>query len=64
MNIYLSIPEPHIVFHDISAPQNRTKLVLYSKFTYVSQFSEEKNGLEICSFVPEIFNKQTFERFF
>ena len=51
-------------FPNISAPQNRTKLVLYSKFTYVSQFSEEKNGLEICSLVPEIFNKQTFERFF
>ena len=51
-------------FPNISAPQNRTKLVLYSKFIYVSQFSEEKNGLKICSLVPEILNKQTFERFF
>ena len=37
--------------------------VLYLKFTYGSQFSEEKNDLEICSLVPEILNKQTFERF-
>ena len=34
-------------FPNISAPQNRTKLVLYSIFTYGSQFSEEKNGVEI-----------------
>ena len=32
-------------------------MVLYSKFTYGSQLSEEKNGLEICPLVPEIFNK-------
>ena len=51
-------------FANISAPCNRTKLILYSKFTYGSQFSEEKNGVEIRSLVPEISNKQTFERFF
>ena len=32
-------------FVNISAPYNSTKLVLYLKFTYGSQFSEEKNGL-------------------
>ena len=32
-------------------------MVLYSEFTYGSQFSEEKNGLEIRLLVPEIFNK-------
>ena len=51
-------------FANISAPCNLTKLILYSKFTYGSQFSEEKNGVEIRSLVPEISNKQTFERFF
>ena len=44
-------------FVNISAPYNSTKLVLYLKFTYGSQFSEEKNGLEICLLVLEIFNK-------
>ena len=29
-------------------------MVLYSKFTYGSQFSEEKNGLEIRFLGPEI----------
>ena len=29
-------------------------MVLYSKFTYGSQFSEEKSGLEIRFLVPEI----------
>ena len=32
-------------------------MVLYSKFTYGSQFSEEKSGLEIRFLVPEILNK-------
>ena len=30
---------------------------LYSKFTYGSQFSEEKNGLEIRFLVPEILSR-------
>ena len=51
-------------FANISAPKISTKMVLYSKFTYGSQFSEEKNGLEICLLVLEIFNKQTFLPFF
>ena len=33
-------------------------------FLYVSQFSEEKIGLEICSLVLELLNKQTFLPFF
>ena len=32
-------------------------MVLYSKFTYGSQFSEENNGSEIRFLVPEILNK-------
>ena len=32
-------------------------MVLYSEFTYRSQFSEEKNGLEIRFLVPEILSK-------
>ena len=32
-------------------------MVLYPKFTYESQFSEEKNGLEIRLLVLEILNK-------
>ena len=51
-------------FANISAPKNSTKLALYSKFTYRSLFSEEKNGLEICLLVLEILNKQTFLSFF
>ena len=33
------------------------KMVLYLAFTYRSQFSEEKNGLEIRFLGPEISNK-------
>ena len=47
-------------FVNISAPYNSTKLVLYLKFTYGSQFSEEKNGLEICFLVLKILSEQTF----
>ena len=32
-------------------------MILYSDFTDGSQFSEEKNGLEICFLVDKIFNK-------
>ena len=39
------------------SPQYHTELVLCSKFSYGSQFSEEKNGLEISFLVPEILNK-------
>ena len=34
-------------FSNISAPSNRTELVLYSKFAHGSQFSGEKNDLKI-----------------
>ena len=34
-------------------------MILYSEFTDGSRFSEEKNGLEICFLVDEIFNKQS-----
>ena len=33
-------------------------MILYSEFTVGSQFSEEKNGLEIIFSVAEIVNKQ------
>ena len=36
---------------------------LYSKFTYGSQFSEEKNGLEIRFMVPEILSKYKRSKF-
>ena len=39
-------------------------MILYSKFSYGSQFSEEKNGLEIRSLVPEIFKKYKRSIFF
>ena len=38
------------------SPQYHTELVLYSKLSYGSQFSEEKNGVEICFLVPEKLN--------
>ena len=37
---------------------------MYSKFTYGSQFSEEKNGLEIRFLVPEILSKYKRSIFF
>ena len=39
-------------------------MVLYLQFTYGSQLSEEKNRLEICLLVPEIFNKYKRSIFF
>ena len=39
-------------------------MVLYSKFTYGSQFSEEKNGLEIRFLGPEILSKYKRSIFF
>ena len=39
-------------------------MVLYSKLLYGSQFSEEKNSLEICFLVPEILNKYKRSIFF
>ena len=44
-------------FLNISPPENGTEMILYSEFTDESQFSEEKNCLEICFSVAEIFNK-------
>ena len=41
MNMYLSTTTT-FCFVNFSAPENSTKLVLYSKFTYGSQFSEKK----------------------
>ena len=39
-------------------------MVLYSNFSHGSQFSEEKNGLEIRFLVPEIFKKYKRSIFF
>ena len=44
-------------FANFSAPFNRTKMVLYSKWPYGSQFSGEKNDLKIRSLVAEILSK-------
>ena len=44
-------------FAHFSAPFNRTKMVLYSKWPYGSQFSGEKNDLKIRSLVAEILSK-------
>ena len=44
-------------FSNISTPENGTEMILYSEFTDESQFSEEKNCLEICFFVSKISNK-------
>ena len=44
-------------FAHFSAPFNRTKMVLYSKCAYGSQFSGEKNDLKIRSLVAEILSK-------
>ena len=46
------------------SPQYHTELVLYSKLSYGSQFSEEKNGVEICFLVPKIINKYKSPIFF
>ena len=57
MNMNLSVPEPHFVFLNISAPFNRTEKVLYSKCSYGSQFSGEKNDLKIGYLVDYILCK-------
>ena len=44
-------------FAIISTPQNRTEMVLYSKFAYGSQFSGQENGLKIWYLVAEILSK-------
>ena len=44
-------------FAHFSAPFNRTKMVLYSKWPYGSQFSGEKKDLKIRSLVAEILSK-------
>ena len=44
-------------FANISAPKNRTKMVLYSKCAYGSQFLGEENNLRIRSLVAEILSK-------
>ena len=44
-------------FAHFSAPFNCTKMVLYSKWPYGSQFSGEKNDLKIRSLVAEILSK-------
>ena len=62
VNMYLSTTTT-FCFVNFSVHENSTKLVLYSKFTYESQFSE-KSSLEICLLVLEILNKQTFFPFF
>ena len=51
-------------FVNILAPENSTKLVLYSKFSYGSQFSEEKDDLEICFLIPEILTNPILAIFF
>ena len=49
--------KPLFCFANFSAPFNRTKMVLYSKWPYGSQFSGEKNDLKIRSLVAEILSK-------
>ena len=44
-------------FVHILAPFNRTKIVLYSKCTYGSQFPGEKSGLQIWYLITEILSK-------
>ena len=44
-------------FANFSAPFNRTKMVLYSKCVYGSQFSGEENDLKIRSLVAKILSK-------
>ena len=51
-------------FVNISAPEYRTEMVLYSKFAYGSQFSGEKNNLKIRYLVAEILIKQTCSFFY
>ena len=52
MNMNFSISEPGFVLYISQPPNIVQKMVLYSEYTYGSQFSEEKNGLEIRSLVP------------
>ena len=44
-------------FVNILVPLDRTERVLYSKFTYGSQFSGEKNDLKVGCLVAEKFAK-------
>ena len=44
-------------FVNISPPEYRTEMVLYSKFVYGSQFLGEKNDLKIRYLVAEILSK-------
>ena len=49
---------------NISAPLSRPEMVLYSEFTYVSQFLEEMNSFENCLTVHAISKKFQKVNFF
>ena len=56
-SIRLPLSQAPFCFVNISAPLNRREMVLYSKFAYGSQFSEEKNDLTILHLVAKILGK-------
>ena len=51
------LSETQFCLANISTPKSRTEMVLYSKFAYGSQFSGEKNYLEIRYWVADILSK-------
>ena len=64
MNMYLSIPEPRIVSLISQPPKIAQNWFCIQNLHMYLSFQKKKNGLEICSLIPEILNKQTFEHFF
>ena len=63
MNMNLSISEPNFVLQ-ISQSPNIAQKWFCIPYIWILVFRRKKNDLEICSLIPEILNKQAFERFF
>ena len=60
----LSFDQNHLIknlifFANISAPKNRTEMIVYSKFAYGSQFSGENNYFKIRYLVTKILKTST-----
>ena len=59
MNMYLSIPEPRFVLQISQPPQIAQNWFCIQNLHMDLSLQIKKNGLEICSLVSEVLNKQT-----
>ena len=64
MNMYLFTLERRFVLQISQPPRIAQNWFYIQNFHMDLSFQKKKNDLEIFSLVPEILNKQTFERFF